>query len=142
MNLTQLLFSFQGRIGRGPFWLGSVLAWVYYLLAFTTYRWLSDFSVGTLHTISPMGSQTVMQETVGLSILLFSVGMIVWMDLALQVKRWHDRAKSGWWVLICLFPVLGLAWAVLECGLLPTVPGRNLFESTDAQPSDFGMMAH
>ena len=127
MDLTHLLFSFEGRIGRGPFWLGTVLAWVYYALAFTTYNWLGGFSVGFLHPIALVGSQSVLQETAGLTLLLFSVSMIVWIDLALQIKRWHDRNKSGWWVLICLFPGLGLLWAVVECGLFPSAAGPNRF---------------
>lgn len=142
MDLTQLLFSFKGRIARGPFWLGSVLAWVYYLLAFTTYRWLSDFSVGTIQAMNPLGSQSALQETFGLSILIFSVGMIVWMDLALQVKRWHDRDKTGWWVLICLFPGLGLAWALIECGLFPGTVGPNRFEAVEDRPHVGRLMAH
>ena len=31
----------------------------------------------------------------------------LWMKLAVLVKRWHDRDKSGWWVLITFIPVIG-----------------------------------
>jgi len=131
MDLTQLLFSFQGRIGRGSFWLGTALAWVYYALAFTTYNWLGGFSGGFLHAMTPNGVQSIAEETIGLALFFFSVGMIIWIDLALQVKRWHDRSKSGWWVLICLFPVVGILWALIECGMLPSIDGSDRYEAEE-----------
>ncbi len=133
MSLTDLLFSFQGRIGRGPFWLGTFLAWVYYLLAFTTYNLLGGFNIGFLHPMA-MAGQSAAQETLALAIFVFSVAMIVWVDLALQIKRWHDRGKSGWWVLICLVPVVGLLWAIVECGAFPGTPEENDFEMVDGDP--------
>jgi len=129
MNLSQLLFTFQGRIGRGAFWLGTVLAWVYYVLAYTTYHWLGGLHAGPGG--AGAGMTSTLQEVLGIAILLFSVGMIIWMDLALQVKRWHDRDKSGLWVLICLAPVVGILWALVECGFLPSAPGENRFGLTD-----------
>jgi len=138
MSLTQLLFSFEGRIGRGPFWLGTVLAWVYYALAFSSYIWLGGFDVGTLHTVAAAESQDPVREVIGLFVLFTSVAMIVWIDLALQVKRWHDRSKTGWWVLICLFPIVGLVWAILECGLFPGDAGPNRFDQTN-EASNGGM---
>ncbi len=139
MNLNQLLFSFQGRIGRGPFWLGTFLAWVYYALAFSTYDWLGGFSIGSLHPIAAIGSQSPFHQLVGFALLSFSLAMIVWIDLALQVKRWHDREKTGWWVMICLIPGLGLLWAIVECGLFPSIFESEQFE--DATQSMRGMTA-
>jgi len=52
---------------------------------------------------------------------------VVWFSLALQVKRWHDRGKSGWWVLINLIPFVGGLWALVECGFLRGTEGPNQF---------------
>jgi len=52
---------------------------------------------------------------------LMLVGLIV------QIKRWHDRDKSGWWVLINLVPCIGGLWALIECGFLRGTTGENRF---------------
>ena len=49
------------------------------------------------------------------------------MSLAIQVKRWHDRNKSGWWVLIGLIPLIGGIWALIETGFLAGDDGENRF---------------
>lgn len=49
----------------------------------------------------------------------------VWVSLALQVKRWHDRDKSGAWVPIGAIPVIGGIWAFVECACLRGTFGRN-----------------
>lgn len=59
---------------------------------------------------------------VGLAIFpLLLVGIIV------QIKRWHDLNKSGWWVLINLIPCLGALWTLIECGFIPGTRGPNQF---------------
>ena len=132
MTMTKLLFSFKGQIGRGPFWLGTFLAWIYYALAFSVYKMLGGPDIGSLNPFAAAsGGTTLMGANLSLAFLVFSIALIAWIDLALQVKRWHDRGKSGWWVLICLTGG-GLVWALAECGL---IAGRALakpdFESMD-----------
>ncbi len=43
---------------------------------------------------------------------------IIWCGLTIQAKRWHDRDKSAWWILIGLLPVIGPIWALVENGFL------------------------
>ena len=38
----------------------------------------------------------------------------IWISLAVSVKRWHDRDKSGWWILIGLVPLIGSIWQFIE----------------------------
>ena len=47
--------------------------------------------------------------------------------LAVSVKRWHDRDKSGWWVLLNLLPVIGWLWALIDNGFLRGSVGPNRF---------------
>jgi len=78
MNLMGLLFSFEGRINRGKFWL-AVLAYVIisivlaFLLIIPVLGWLLA-GIGYL-------------------------GMIV-SGIFVAIKRLHDRNKPGWWVAI------------------------------------------
>jgi len=39
----------------------------------------------------------------GIVLLVVGVGAF-WISLAVAVKRYHDRNKTGWWVLIVLVP--------------------------------------
>ena len=105
-ELKQLLFSFKGRLSRQPFWLYSLALLVAFGLAFV---------IG-----GALGG-------VGLVILLPAYFFYVWASLAMQVKRWHDRDKSGWWVLLGLVPVIGTIWVFVEVGCLRGTAGANNF---------------
>ncbi len=45
---------------------------------------------------------------------------------ALTVRRLHDMNKSGWWVLVGLFPVLNLI-LVIFCCFSDGTPGSNAY---------------
>ena len=51
----------------------------------------------------------------------------LWPYVAVQVRRWHDRNKSGWWFLINFVPVIGLLWVLIELGLLPSISENNKY---------------
>jgi uncharacterized membrane protein YhaH (DUF805 family) len=53
--------------------------------------------------------------------------LVIWPSLAVSIKRWHDRGKSGWWVLIALVPLIGGLWALIETGFLPGTSGTNQY---------------
>ena len=132
VDLTHLLFRFEGRINRGAFWLGAFLAWVYYGLAFTTFELITGAAIDPLHPWASNGGSGV-QHLIWQVILFTSVAVVVWIDLAVQIKRWHDRGKSGWWVLICASGV-GILWALFECGFMP---GQSIPNRYDADRNDF-----
>ena len=73
------------------------------------------------------GDRSAMASSVGaigiVWLLLFVV--VFWIALAINVKRYHDRNKSGWWVLILLVPAIGSLWNLIECGFLSGTAGPN-----------------
>ena len=104
--MFELLFAFEGRIGRGAFWAVQIplllLFWIYFnyidrLLA----RWIP----GSVF----MGS----------AVALLVAAPLSWVESAIIIKRFHDRGKTGFWSLLALLPVIGWAWLVVDCGLLP-----------------------
>lgn len=112
MNLKSLLFSFCGRINRLPYWVVTLI--------FIGFGGASQQALGTY------GQDNLM--TVGpalITIANFIIG--VWIGIAVQVKRWHDRDKSGWWALINLVPIIGQVWVLIECGVLRGTAGDNRF---------------
>jgi hypothetical protein len=42
-----------------------------------------------------------------------------------MAKRYHDRDKSAWWILICLLPIIGGIWQLIELGCLRGTEGSN-----------------
>jgi len=51
-----------------------------------------------------------------------------WIDMALHIKRLHDRGYSAWWMLIAiLIPVVGLIWLCVQVGFLRGTVGPNRF---------------
>lgn len=48
-----------------------------------------------------------------------------WASLAVQVKRWHDRNKTGWMFLVGLIPLIGSIWVFVEAGLSEGTLGPN-----------------
>jgi uncharacterized membrane protein YhaH (DUF805 family) len=113
-------FSFTGRIHRAKFWrirIGVLLANAFFHI------WVAlKHGHDSLYQ-HPM--TTGGWILIGGIILVAVVGL--WVSLAADVKRYHDRDKSGWWVLIILIPVVGYAWFFVECGFLPGTSGPNRF---------------
>ena len=106
MRFGQLYFSFEGRISRSTYWLKGYLPLI--AIAFV-------FSI--MDAIVPLGAILVL---IGLLI-------IAWAWLAISAKRWHDRDKSAWWMLIVFIPIIGEIWALVELGFLKGTDGENRF---------------
>lgn len=107
MSPGRILFSLTGRIPRRVFWLWGVGSMV-----------LASMAIGLLLGIAGLDEE---QIAFVVNALLF------WPGLAIAVKRWHDRDKSGWWVLVNLVPVVGWLWAVVENGFLKGTDGPNRY---------------
>ena len=106
MDLKNLLLSFEGRIGRKTYWMC--------FLAF-------------LGVAIVLGISTAFLGDIGMIVQIVFLLAMVWCGLAVQAKRWHDRDKSAWWILIGLIPVIGPIWALIENGFLRGTEGGNRF---------------
>lgn len=136
MSYQTLLFSFQGRIGRQTYWIWNV---GYYLAIVSVIVLLNCWLPGLAPYILP----------------LFMLLILV-PDLAVTAKRWHDRDKSSWWLLLNVPLVIGRmtvpmgeasmtttpnlldtgislaallcgSWILIECGFLAGSDGDNRF---------------
>jgi|SRR5882672_8111398 len=106
MDYKNLLLSFEGRIGRKIYWM-SYLAFIGVMIV--------------------LGIVASFLGTAGMIILPLVGLAIIWPALAIQAKRWHDRDKSAWWILIGLIPFIGPLWALIENGFLRGTEGQNRF---------------
>ena len=107
LSTAQILFSFRGRVPRKVFWLYGVLGPL--LVSVMLEMLLGIVGVSERRTE------------------LLTTLLLVWPCSAVSVKRWHDRDKSGWWVLVYLIPLIGVVWTLIANGLLRGSTGPNRF---------------
>ena len=106
IDWMHLFFQFDGRINRAKLWLGIVILVVVEAIVSAIFARGDSGLLG-------IGS-------------LISLALL-WPWLAVSIKRWHDRDKSGWWVLIGLIPIIGWIWAFIELGILEGTRGPNQY---------------
>jgi len=116
--MANLLFSFQGRANRAKFWLVALGIFVVEMIVFA-----ATFG-GAAMSGDPEQMASAIGPLAGIVIFVFVV-IATWISIAVAVKRYHDRNKSGWWVLIVFVPVIGGLWYLIECGFLRGTPGPN-----------------
>ena len=118
--MQSLLFSFQGRVNRAKFWLVHVVMWVVVAVV------MGAVAGGAVMSSDPSAALASVGMVGGLILLVVYI-LMVWIGLAIAAKRWHDRNKSAWWILIVFVPVVGGLWYLIECGFLPGTPGSNKY---------------
>ena len=103
--------DFSGRSRRKEYWFFA----------------LGVFIVAILLSIieSAVGLSGMIAGAYGPLTALFFLAIIV-PGIAVQVRRFHDQDKSGWWVLIGLIPIIG-GIIVLVFMLLEGTRGPNRF---------------
>jgi len=111
----QILFSFEGRIGRLDFWLYSLIP-------------IGIMTLGILILIPIYGINRYYTPPSFLTLLVFFViwGVAIWISLAVQAKRWHDIDRSAWWILLNFIPYAYLVLFVI-LGFLRGTVGPNRF---------------
>ena len=141
MNLSTMLFSFTGRINRARYWLAVLAVGVVGMLVVV---------LGIALEIDRAHPATI---AIGVAVVL----ALAWIDLAVSVKRLHDRDKSAWWLLLfyvvpaAILPaafglgnrsayiILGSVragigiWAFVEIVCLRGTPGPNSYGSDPLQ---------
>lgn len=110
MSIWSILFSYKGRIRRRTYWFGIAMRAMGYCICIAFFLVRSE-SISSIVTVP--------------FVVLFLLAY--YMGFPIIVKRWHDRDKSGWWVLIGLIPVFGGCWMIFECGFLKGTEGANRF---------------
>jgi uncharacterized membrane protein YhaH (DUF805 family) len=118
--MSNLLFSVQGRANRAKFWMVALGIVVIEVILFAV------FLGGAAMSGDPEQIAAAMGPVASIVILAFVV-IATWISIAVAVKRYHDRNKSGWWVLIVFVPVIGGLWYLIECGFLRGTPGPNTY---------------
>jgi uncharacterized membrane protein YhaH (DUF805 family) len=140
MSMSQLLWSFNGRLNRKPYWLTTLV-----LILIMMVLVALVFSIGGAGLLT--GDMSALGGLIIVILLIYIP--ILWIGLAISAKRLHDRNKSAWWlVLFYLVPailqglsehlgmvglvlsLIGFAisiWALVEIGFLRGTVGPNQY---------------
>lgn len=102
-----LFLSLEGRISRRTFWRYGVL--------------LLLVLAAVLTLLLGIAGVPADQAEGAVNLLL------LWPAVAVAAKRWHDRDRSAWWVLLNLLPLVGWLWALVDNGFLRGSPGPNRY---------------
>jgi len=122
-GVVWLLFSFEGRIPRRVFWLASAGLFGYnFFCGFIAGGMLGAMGGGE----NGEGNAGVALAVLGLLLVFLLIGVIA--NLAVEVKRLHDRGRAGYMVLLPAIPIIGpffAVWLLVEMGLLRGTEGPN-----------------
>ncbi|MBY0323605.1 MAG: DUF805 domain-containing protein [Reyranella sp.] len=116
--MANLLFGFQGRANRAKWWLVALGILVVEVILFAA------IFGGAAMSGDPERMAAAMGPIASVVLFIFFV-VAFWISIAVAVKRYQDRNKSGWWVLIVFVPVIGGLWYLIECGFLRGTAGPN-----------------
>ena len=89
MDWKFIFLSFQGRLNRKPYWLGTI-------------------ALLSLVVIGVFGVMFLAGGGGGIAAIGVIYLLLLWPTLAIGVKRLHDRNKSAWWLVVFyVAPTLG-----------------------------------
>jgi uncharacterized membrane protein YhaH (DUF805 family) len=109
--------TFSGRSTRSQFWLYHLT-----LICLALIGFIVDIAIA-----GPTGPEPLVSAVVVIAHYIPS--------LAITVRRLHDSDKSGWLVLLCLIPLIGIV-AFIAFGCAASTPGANRFRAaTGSHPA-------
>ena len=91
-SFGQFYFSPYGRISRSQLWLRWVLPYTGIVVVFRVFQAIA-------------GKASTAGIAISIILGIFSL-VAFWPSIAVQIKRIHDRNKSGWYILIYFIPAI------------------------------------
>lgn len=122
------LFSLRGRAGRMQWWSVTVPLLV---------------AGSVIDALAGLPAAKRVETFVDLAGWAFAIVMI-WMLVAVSVRRWHDIGRSGWWTLVHAIPVVGAFIAIAMNGFVRGDDARNRFDPpvTEASNNDASLRGY
>lgn len=118
-------FSFSGRIGRQTYWLSYVLLPIVVLIVYgAIFGVLAGPSLSSFNEDGVPQFSPVVYALMAIGAVLYI--LLIISSLAGQVKRLHDRGRSGWFVLLGFVPLVNI-WILIEVAFLKGTVGPNEF---------------
>ncbi len=118
----ELFLSLNGRIGRGKWWLATIILTIaIIILTFIIIAMMSGSFESSLDPVTGM-------PPIGTLLLIYIPSLLsIWPSICISGRRYHDRNKSAWWLMIAFIPLIGAIWMIIELGFLRGTEGSNDF---------------
>ena len=118
--LLQIAFKFEGQINRSVYWAGNI--WL-------TISWLFLQRI----VLTPLSND---DSTVILSfaLTLLLLPILIWISMALQVKRWRDLGVTGWAAITVFIPIVNIIVFFFILGLLPGTKEPHVHSASTTKP--------
>jgi len=129
--LREKYFTFQGRASRSEFWyyyLFVILVVIAIMLLMMLLVSFNPAAIGAGRNIELSTLQYIMLAAAGILVIYLYIPLIT-----AQVRRFHDRNLSGWWLLAAIaagfIPIVGFAASIaaLVITILKGTDGDNKF---------------
>ena len=128
------VFSFEGRINRGTFWrtflfmiLGVIVLGVGAAVVIPMFASKTPaVAVGSDSTAVKGTGAMGMGGGVFLVAMVAFYAVVLWINLAMHAKRWHDLGKTGWLALLAVIPAIGF-FVFLYLGFAEGEAAENRF---------------
>jgi uncharacterized membrane protein YhaH (DUF805 family) len=117
LTIVEMLYSFKGRIKRSEWWLWMIATYVFHGIVV----------IGIIILAYESGPSINNRGLVFVLILIPVLIHVLWVGIAIYVKRFHDLGHSGWMVCLGLIPYIGGLILLIMCGIIDGNPGPNKF---------------
>ena len=132
-----LFFSFKGRIGRSQYWIIGIFRFV--LMIGVIVSFASQLPTGPLEVTEEQIGMAMFTTQSGLvHLAIFAILTLCYWSL--EVRRSHDRGKSGLYLLILFVPIVGSFYGLyifIVNGFVPGTRGPNQFDTVQSQAHVF-----
>ena len=100
-GLVDMLFKFDGKIGRKEWWVCVIVTSIVVLVINIVINLIAAFTVAALSLLT-----------------YIPYIALLWIFIALDIKRLRDRGKDS--LLMFALPIIIFLWGFVECGFLPS----------------------
>jgi uncharacterized membrane protein YhaH (DUF805 family) len=112
--MFKFFFSAKGRFNRSQWWIAHIIILPLVLIGIVPILILGPSYHGVGHIASTLYNIVMVPSCFALFVVA-------------NIKRFHDRGKSGWWWLMVFIPGIGSAWHFIECGFFVGDAGPNFY---------------
>lgn len=111
-KLLWIIWSYKGRINRKTFWIS-------YILMFLVISFFREIDQGILIHLMPEYPMALLR--------IILAGVVIYPLIPITFKRLHDTNSSGWSFFICIIPIIGQFYTLIQCGFISGTKGRNCY---------------
>lgn len=126
-------FSLEGRASRKEWWIVTAVAVSASIIVGIL---VSFWIIASVLTVFRGDLISVLAGLLFVMVIFLGIFAAYY---ATSIRRYHDRGKSGWWILIALIPVIGGVWQFVELGFLESMNENNPYGinpvSTEEKPA-------